>query len=461
MFKLPQSFKIKNAVPGLHWPSIPGAEGVSLLALLYQLEQSQWQSPEDLLDLQLKQATIMLDFAKQTVPYYQKTLKQLSLRTGKPISLQQWRELPILTRQHVQEAGNLMVSAAIPADHGKKASLQSSGSTGKPLTSWQTEVSQTFFHALTMRNHLWHRRDFSKKFTAIRVSNTLKPGESKANASWGPATAMTVETGPAATLHINTDVKQQAVWLMEQRPAYLLSFPTNLHALATFFLENGNSLPGLEQVIAYGEVLSPETRLLCREAWQVEVKDMYSAMEVGYMALQCPDHEHYHVMAENIMVEVIDENGHPCLPGELGRVVLTPLHNFAMPLVRYEIGDYAEVGSPCPCGRGLPVIRRVVGRVRNMLILPTGEERWPVMNSKAVSSIAPILQLQMVQHSLHAVEVRLVVKRAIDQTEEAQLKGVIIDTLGYPFELKFTYMDEISRNRGEKFEEFISLVRPK
>lgn len=356
------SFAIKSAVPGLHWPPIPGGQGASLLSLLYQLEQSQWQSPEALLDLQLKQATTVLAFAKQTVPYYQKQLEHLEMRPGKPISLQQWRELPILTRQQAQEAGRAMISTSIPADHGQIESLQSSGSTGKPLTSWQTGVAQMFYHALTMRNHFWHRRDFSKKFAAIRVNNTLKPGESKEGASWGPATAMAVATGPSATLHINTDIQQQAAWLMAQRPAYLLSSPTNLHALAALFLERGHSLPGLEQVIAYGEVLDPETRLLCREAWQVEVKDMYSAMEVGHMALQCPDHEHYHIMAESIMVEILDENGKPCLPGELGRVVLTSLHNFAMPLIRYEIGDYATLGERCPCGRGLPVLERIVGR---------------------------------------------------------------------------------------------------
>src|SRR5215510_10900500 len=95
------------------------------------------------------------------------------------------------------------------------------------------------------------------------------------------------------------------------------------------------------------------------------------------MALQCPDHEHYHVQTECILLEVLDTHGGPCAPGRAGLVVATPRHAFAMPLVRYVVGDYAEVGPPCPCGRGLPVLARIMGRTRNRLVLETGESYWP------------------------------------------------------------------------------------
>ena len=112
------------------------------------------------------------------------------------------------------------------------------------------------------------------------------------------------------------------------------------------------------------------------EAWGVPLSDMYSGREVGYLALQCPQHDHYHVMSEGNFLEVLGDDGRPCQPGETGRVVVTTLHNYVMPLIRYEIGDFAEVGEPCPCGRGLPVLTRILGRQQNMLTLPTGESRW-------------------------------------------------------------------------------------
>ena len=89
---------------------------------------------------------------------------------------------------------------------------------------------------------------------------------------------------------------------------------------------------------------------------------MYTCQEAGYLALQCPDYPHFHVQSENVLLEVVDDVGQPCGPGEVGRVLITSLNNFATPLIRYELGDYAEVGAPCPCGRGLPVLKRIMGR---------------------------------------------------------------------------------------------------
>jgi phenylacetate-CoA ligase len=155
--------------------------------------------------------------------------------------------------------------------------------------------------------------------------------------------------------------------------------------------------------------------------------------------------------------EVLDGE-RPCQPGEIGRVVVTPLHNFAMPLIREEIGDFAEVGEPCPCGRGLPVLKRVMGRVRNLVTLPSGAQHWPLIGGRGLTEAAPIRQFQLVQTSLEHVEVRLVVHREITSQEEASVKDVIRDRLRYPFELTVTYHDEIPRGPGGKFEDFRSEI---
>jgi phenylacetate-CoA ligase len=175
-----------------------------------------------------------------------------------------------------------------------------------------------------------------------------------------------VETGPCLRLDVDGDTNAQLEWLERHDPAYLLTYPSLAAELATLSLERGVKLPGLREVRSLGESLEIGVRHLCKQAWNVPLTDIYSSEEVGYVALQCPDHEHYHVQAENVLVEVLNEKGKPCAPGETGRVVVTDLHNFAMPVIRYDIGDYAEVGEPCPCGRGLPVLRRLVGRASRM-----------------------------------------------------------------------------------------------
>lgn len=94
-------------------------------------------------------------------------------------------------------------------------------------------------------------------------------------------------------------------------------------------------LPRLHEARTYSEQLAPDLRDRVREAWNVPVTDIYTANKVGYVALQCPQSDRYHVVAEDILVEIIGDGGRPCGPGESGRVIVTSLHNFAMPLFRY------------------------------------------------------------------------------------------------------------------------------
>lgn len=186
--------------------------------------------------------------------------------------------------------------------------------------------------------------------------------------------------------------------------------------------------------------------------------DMYSAVEAGYLALQCPQHEHHHVQAESVFVEAIAEDGRACGPGETGRAVVTPMFNFAKPLIRYELGDFIEPGGRCPCGRGLPVLARILGRVRNMVTLPSGERFWPQLSALRYADVLPVRQHQIAQVAPDRLEVRLVADRRGTPAEEAQLREIIVKKIGYPFAIGFAYPEAIPRGRGGKFEQFKSEI---
>nr|MDQ6927853.1 phenylacetate--CoA ligase family protein [Actinomycetota bacterium] len=209
---------------------------------------------------------------------------------------------------------------------------------------------------------------------------------------------------------------------------------------------------------SYGEALAPETRQECRNAWGCELVDMYSTQEIGYIALQCPQTERYHVQSEAVYVEVLDNDGRQCAPGEVGRVVVSVLHNFAMPLLRYELGDFAEVGGQCPCGRGLPVLTRVLGRERNMLVLPDGTTTWPTFPAQSWAHIEAIRQLQLVQLSPDEIEARTVGPRALNEAEQAKFTSIIQDRFAHQFRVSFDYRQQIDRTMGGKFEDFVCLV---
>jgi phenylacetate-CoA ligase len=179
------------------------------------------------------------------------------------------------------------------------------------------------------------------------------------------------------------------------------------------------------------------------------------------LAMQCPEpgHDHYLVQAESALVEVLDETGRPCGPGEVGRVVVTILHNFATPLIRYEVGDYAEVGAPCSAGWGLPVLSRVMGRTRNLLVLPSGGTIWPLFNRILNARDFPELrQFQLVQHSVEAFQLRLAVVRPPGAAGEARLTASLREAIGPHIRVEFDYVDSIPRGPGGKFEDFVSLV---
>ena len=323
----------------------------------------------------------------------------------------------------------------------------------------KTALDTLMWHAITIREVLWQGRDLSATLAVIRKTasgDTTYP-EGKTVGDWN-ATGLCFPTGPGHLLSIAASVAEQVDWLERRDPHYLVTHPSNLRQIARHCRGAGVRLPRLKGLATLGETVPEDLRELCREAWDLEVADMYSARETGYIALQCPHGEGYHVQAETAVVEVLAKDGRPCDPGKVGRVVVTPLHNFAMPLLRYDVGDYAEVGGPCACGRGLPRWNRILGRVRNMLVTPDGGRYWPSFGSRGLTHIAPVIQHQFVQTGPSDIEARLVAGRPLTAGEEARLRDHVLARLPAPFTLTFSYPDDIPRSQGGKFEDFVSEV---
>ena len=449
----------KSAIPGVVWPAIPDAAGAMLLAILRQLDESEWLPAVELEQRQTDALTRVLRHASETVAYYRDRPDYAAIAEEPALTADDWRLLPVLTRADVQGAGTTLRSEALPKAHLPVAEVMTAGSTGPPVKALATAVTDLFWQAITLREQLWHERDLSGKLAAIRADlNGEVPPSGIALESWGPSTGSVYRTGPCHLFSVRYDVAAQAEWLIAEDPDYLLTYPSNLAALARHFADAGSRLPRLRQACTYGEVLSDHVRALCRRAWGVEVVDLYSTQELGYLALQCPRTEQYHVQAESVYLEVLDDDGQPCLPGEIGRVVATSLHNFAMPLIRYDLGDYAVVGPPCACGRGLPVLSAIIGRERNRWTMPQGERIWPLFSSREWAHIEAIRQLQLVQHRVDEVEARIVGSRPLTTDEEAELTSRLRRRFDYPLKLSFTYLDDVARTDGHKFEDFVSLV---
>ena len=441
------------------WPAVPGRAGADLLGQLYQLEQTQYFPEQVLRTRQLQQFAQLARHAGETSEFYRQRFEALGFAPAGPWTFERLASLPLLTRRELLTSAEQIHSQRPPASHGQWHELQTSGSTGQVVAVRRTGVNQLLWLALSMRDHLWHRRDFRKSLAVVRANVEALEPEPGREFGWGPPVSLLHETGPCYARPLSTDVVELAAWLLEKEPAYLLTYPTYLASLIDHFESSGQRLQQLLQVRTIGETVNPALRTRCQAVLGVPIVDTYSAQEVGAIALQCPDSALYHVHAESLLVEVLNAEGNACTPGETGRVVVTDLHNFATPLIRYELRDYAEVGPACPCGRGLPTLTRVLGRQRNMVVLPNGQRHWPLVGLHHFREVAQILQYQLIQHDLKHVEMRLVTAAPLDAVAEARLTEIVQSALGHAFQIRFSYSEtELPRSAGGKFEEFVCRV---
>jgi len=441
----------RSACSGVLWPALTDDESARMLALQYQFEQTQWWPQEKLAEMQLQQFRSVFAHAVATVPYYRERFAPW--RSGIE-SWERYRELPVSSRADVQQAGSDMHSSESPPAHGPLMKTESSGSTGRPLVTLGSAWTQMMWHALLLRDHLWQGRDLGGKLAAIR--SFAEPGRA---GNWGAATAA-FTTGEAVVRGLSEDIDEQLRWLVQEDPEYLLAYATNMQALAARSLELSLRLPKLRQVRTYGEMLRPDARRIVREAWGVAIVDSYSSEELGNIALQCPQSGNYHVQAESLIVEVLDESGKPCPPGTIGQLFVTTLQNFSMPLIRYASGDFAEVAGPCACGRGLPALSRIIGRQRNMLVRSDGVRHWPSFPMQAWKDVAPVRQIQLVQDAIDHITVHVVMPRDFEGEEAQRLTAALQQCLRHPFRITLVRVNAIAAGAGGKYEDFVSLLVP-
>ncbi len=448
-----------NPAPG--WPSFPAGDKTSLRAQLGGLKVSQWWPAADLRAAQQAQLAWLVGWAAGKVPYYQREkwpaqfATRLAQNPGQFWDI--WREIPTLAKPELRALGPRLYARSVPSAQLPFGSITTSGSTGISVELRTTATTRRLWEALTLREHLWSQRDFSKRLGIIRSRKESRDAVDQIQPNWGAPVAHLFPSGSSSAIRIGRPVAELAAWLKDFDPHYLLAYPSIMPWLMDCMADTGDRPQSLREIRFISEPLdkSLETRLA--EEWQVRSTDIYSANEVGYIAFRCLEHGALHVQSESLLVEIINDQGQPCVPGESGRVVVTSLHNLATPVLRYDLGDYATVGEPCPCGRGLPVISQILGRTRNAALSPDGQRYWPTRLNR-MPTVTPIKQAQYVQTAIDTIEIRAVLSRPLREQERLDAIRGTIAALGYPYKVVVVPVSEISRGAGGKFEEFLSLL---
>lgn len=427
----------------------------ALHTLVGQLDRSQWAPASAIRASQFRHLARLVAHCEAESPLFAARLHTAGLTTSDVATPAGLAALAPMARRAIQTAGSELFCRRVPLGHGDLMPRVTSGSTGEPILVMRTSVSALFANAFVMREMQWHGRDLAGRLCLVRAHI---PKYARHD-SWGPPASDFGPTGPLLTLPVTIDARQMAAWIRDFAPTLLVIYPTALQALARHCLNEQMTLPGLTQILTTSETLSPDTRATTEAAFGLSVVDCYSSEEFGCIASQCPVSGLYHVMAEGLLAEVLNERGEPCRAGEIGRVAITDVHNYATPLVRYLIGDLVEVAEPCICGRGLPTWARIVGRERNLIVMPDGTRRWPITGFLRCREVAPVRQWQFIQESTSTIELRLVVNRPLSRGEEDGLKTLFCNAIGHHFSMRLTYFeDHLPREQANKYAEFVCQV---
>ena len=346
--------RIRSGLPGLAWPPIVTGPLATLVALAREFEESQWLTAAEIEAKQHRQLVVLATHAAAHSPHFARRLAAAGLAPSDLATPEGLRRLPVLRRREIQQAGADFYCSAIPEGHGPLRESRTSGSTGEPVTIRRTAVSQLFWRAVSLRFHAWVRPRSHQALHDHPGRQSRGHGPAPLGRAFEPAVRDRPAAGdPHQYRHCRAGPTPGGI---QARQPGGLSQQSRRHP-PPLPAHRASSLPGISRILTMSETLSPKVRAAAEAFFEARIFDCYSSGEVGLVALECPESGLYHLMAETVLMEVLDENGNACGPGETGRLVLTDLSNFASPVIRYDIADYAECAEACPCGRGLPSLR--------------------------------------------------------------------------------------------------------
>ena len=454
---------ILSQIEGVDFPPVLGARAATLMALQQQFDETQWWPAERLRDAQFTQLRLLLAHARAHNPFLAERLAAAGLAHDAPLDEAAWCKIPVLSRAELRQHGDRLVCTEIPASHGKTSVARSSGSTGIPIRVTKSALAQLIWEASLIREELWHRDDPTGTIARLHPPPSGLPDALKAQVDspagavapdWGPPCNIIWKTGRIGLMTVKQDIAAQAAFVERIGATYLYTFPSNLQLLKAHYQSTGRHPPRLRSIWTGSEILSPDLRRDCEAFFGCPVVDTYSTAETGYIALQCPESGLFHIQSETVKVEILDPSGTPCLPGQTGRVVVTPLHNFAMPLLRYEIGDEAEVGPPCTCGRGLPTLSRVIGRTTDYLVHPDGRRTRSSQLTGEFTGFPNVVQYQIIQRSLERIEVMIVADPPFTPETRQPLQSTIERAFDHGFTIDVTFHPRIPIEPGGKLRPF-------
>jgi phenylacetate-CoA ligase len=422
----------------------------------HELKRSQWLGLAEMRELQEKKLRRLVQHAYRHVGYYRQRFDDLGLAPGDIQTLDDVGSLPLLSKSDVRE--NLYFD--LLSDNHDKRRIQrvtTSGSTGEPFVCYADQ------HQLEIR---WAATQRSLEWTGWRFGD---PSARLWHQTLGMSRRQIVKEHidawfnrrlfiPAFELS-DARIVEMIDRLRRRRPVLIDGYAESFNFLARHLRQGVLDGVRPKGIVSSAQALPEQSRDAIEAAFGCRVFDKYGSREFSGIAYECEAHAGHHVVAENYIVEIL-KDGVPARPGEMGEVVVTDLNNFCMPLIRYRIGDLAmamDPDEPCPCGRGLPRIGRIEGRVQAIIVGSNGTYMPGTFFQHLFKDYEHLVrQFQVVQHERGAMELKIVKGPRFEPEAFGEVVATLRQFLGDDMRIDVVFVDRIPMVRTGKHQAAIS-----
>lgn len=418
----------------------------------HELERSQWRSRDELRAGQAAALAQLVQHAYDHVPFYRARIDAIGARPDELATPESLSWLPVVRRAELRDAGERWASTADPLPTIRK---QTSGTSGEPLLFGYEPDSEHWRRAVKYRGYAW--AGYRPGDRALHFWGAPEPTMPR----WQTRMKIAIDRGMHRDVVIPCAVMNDArllevVHAIEHgRPDVIICYAQAGAELARFIVQHGLRTWPTIPVICGAERVLPRDRADLVAAFGPRVFDTYGCREVMMIGAECEAHDGLHVAVENLVVEVIvteDGRERPAREGESGEVVITDLHNLAMPFIRYANGDIATVGSDrrCACGRNLPRIEAVQGRISETLRDANGAPVSGIAISFLVQDVSrAVRQFQAVQHRDRSLTLRLALAEPLAESALAEICANGARLLG-GLDVDVAIVDELPRSSAGK-----------
>lgn len=437
----------KAVLKNLIMPLIDVKSQTSHVRCLNFLEKSQWLSPDELQALQNKKLRALLKHAYETVSFYRKRFKEAHIRPETLRNVKDIARLPILTKEEVRKNLPNLVSSAVPTR--RLTLFATGGSTAEPVKFYKDRRTTSWAYAATSRSYRWAGLDLGDKYM-ILWGSPFDLSVSKRVAGFLHSQFMRYQLLPSSYMS-DQDMANFVTAIRRYKPKALKGYASALVLFARYMKEHQVRNLNLHSVISTAENLYPADRKLIEEQFDCDVYDTYGSREFAMMAAECKEHHGLHVSAETVVLEFA-RDGENVAAGELGEILVTDLENYGMPMIRYAIGDAGRpTDEVCSCGRGLPLMKSIDGRVTDFARAVDGRY---VPGPDLLFFFLGIhaKKYQIIQKQYEKVIVRIVKDTDYSDLDEKRFVTGIKQTLGNTVEVATEYVNQIpSSSRSGKF----------